>query len=62
MKNLQEKSKSVTLPVFDSSVKWNIQINSIDQTDESAHPCQPMSSGRQADDRKKARPACAGPG
>jgi len=35
MKNLQEKSKSVTLPAFDSSVKWNIQINFIDSADES---------------------------
>jgi hypothetical protein len=28
--NLWKKSKSVTLPAFDSFVKWNIQINFID--------------------------------
>ncbi|QNB06212.1 hypothetical protein G5S34_05120 [Herbaspirillum frisingense] len=58
MKNLQEKSKSVTLPVFDSSVKWNIQIDFIDLVDESSGPCQSL----QPYGRKKARPACAGPG
>ncbi|MGG2408689.1 hypothetical protein, partial [Aeromonas veronii] len=32
------KSKIVTLPVFDSFVKWIIQISLIDSTDESRWP------------------------